>query len=339
MHLLNGVKLKANAKLNLSLCVDGRISDDFHGVRTVVCPILLHDTIEITATPNTSNKIEIISEFIPDPSNSNTSNSNKKEFDILNSPKNLAYQAASLFLDIINSKYSIKIKLLKAIPTQAGLGGGSSDAATVLLGLSQLIRKTANIDPLLLELAAKLGSDVVALLFGDIIFLHGRGEKHCQLNIHKSSNFFDFLNSLKLILVKPEIGVDTAWAYKSLRRQQILKPNEELRIGKQEESDSFESMGISINEVRESFISKPCNLKPWVNDFEPTIRQLVPEVDRAFNELYSLGAKKVILAGSGSCVAGVFMQECDVSSVISNLRNNLDDTWFIRESRFVHTSC
>jgi 4-diphosphocytidyl-2-C-methyl-D-erythritol kinase len=176
----------APAKINLYLHILGRRSDGFHELETLMTPISLGDTLEIDLIPS---GIEF---SCSDPTLSDAQD-------------NLATRAAKLFLDEFKLTTGIRIHLEKRVPVGAGLGGGSSDAAAVLLALREL---TANpcTDSKLAELAGKLGSDIPFFIYGKPAICRGRGEIIEPIQIQES---------LQGLLVHPGFGVSTPWAYKT----------------------------------------------------------------------------------------------------------------------------
>ena len=148
--------VKAPAKINLGLEVIGKRADGYHDIVTIFQEIALADELELTLNE------EGITFSVDDPS-------------LPTDAENLAYRAASLFFENYSKKCGVEIKLIKKIPHQAGLGGGSSDAAAVLKGLNQLCNKPYSADDLA-QIALKLGSDVPFFLRGGTAYATGRGE-------------------------------------------------------------------------------------------------------------------------------------------------------------------
>jgi 4-diphosphocytidyl-2-C-methyl-D-erythritol kinase len=154
------LKVLAPAKINLTLEVLGKRPDGYHEVRTVIHAIDLCDVLEL----ETASDIQV-----------------RAEIGGLATENNLVYQAARLLKEFSTYPHGACLKLTKHIPTAAGLGGGSSDAAAVLRGLNKLWRlglSTKELRPL----AAKLGSDVPFFLYGGVALAEGRGEQVIPLN-------------------------------------------------------------------------------------------------------------------------------------------------------------
>jgi 4-diphosphocytidyl-2-C-methyl-D-erythritol kinase len=184
--LLGAVKQAAPAKINLYLHITGRRADGFHDLETLMVPISLGDTLDLELIPA---GIEFT---CSDPALSDAQD-------------NLATRAARLFLDEFKLATGVRIHLEKAVPVGAGLGGGSSDAAAVLLALRQLTGIGAD-DAKLMELAARLGSDIPFFIYGRPAICRGRGEIIEPVALH---------SSYQGLLVHPGFGVSTPWAYQT----------------------------------------------------------------------------------------------------------------------------
>jgi len=176
------MQILAPAKINLSLRILGRRPDGFHEIETLMAPISLFD--EITIAPNESGI-----RFQCD------------EAALVND--NLVVRAAELFFEKIKTKPAVAITLKKKIPYGAGLGGGSSDAAATLLGLNKFLEADLKQEELV-ELAAKVGSDVPFFIYQGPAMCRGRGEIVSPTKIN---------GLLSLLLLKPEFSVPTPWAY------------------------------------------------------------------------------------------------------------------------------
>ena len=185
------LRLSAPAKINLWLRILGRRDDGFHDLESRLCPLQLADIIEFSHLPEGS------------PVSLSCSDAN-----LPTGPDNLASKAATAFFAAIDShsdRGRIHLHLDKRIPAGARLGGGSSDAAAVLLGLNQLHDSPLDL-PHLHSLAAGIGSDVPFFLHHQPCDVSGRGENVSPVD--------DFPWHLPLVLIKPAFGIETAWAYK-----------------------------------------------------------------------------------------------------------------------------
>ncbi len=179
------MQLFAPAKINLRFRILRRRDDGFHEIETLMAPISLGDELTI----ETANQLVFTCD----------------DASLSSGEDNLVVRAARSFFAEIQAEPQVRIELRKKVPHGAGLGGGSSDAASLLLGLNEL-----HGDPLTLtcltSLAAALGSDVPFFLFQSAAVCRGRGEI--------VEPVADPLPPLPLLLLKPEFGVPTPWAYR-----------------------------------------------------------------------------------------------------------------------------
>ncbi|MBV9127720.1 MAG: 4-(cytidine 5'-diphospho)-2-C-methyl-D-erythritol kinase [Verrucomicrobia bacterium] len=187
--------LRAPAKINLSLRVLRRREDGFHDIESLMCPLELADEIDLDcAGPAAGGATDTPGvEFSCD------------DASLPSDGSNLAVRAAVIFLRHtgLQGKHGVRVALRKRVPHGAGLGGGSSDAASVLLGLDALFSTNLKLDALT-ALAAELGSDVPLFLHRSAAICRGRGERVEPLK---------FPARLPLLLLKPAFGVPTPWAY------------------------------------------------------------------------------------------------------------------------------
>jgi 4-diphosphocytidyl-2-C-methyl-D-erythritol kinase len=186
------------------------------------------------------------------------------------------------------------IHLEKVIPVEGGLGGGSSNAAISLLGLAHLWEIKTNKQELV-EIGASLGADVPFFLTGGTARGTGLGTVVAPLNEVVAEH---------LLIVKPEAKVSTSEAYKALNSPALTKVNADIIL--------------SISRADEQFTdSYP---KALHNDFEPVIFYLKPEIERARNALLQVGARRALLAGSGSSVFGIFDNRKAQGRAVEQLR-------------------
>ena len=180
------MQLFAPAKINLSFRILRRREDGFHEIDTLMAPISLRD--ELTIDPNEAETG--LAFTCDDPS-------------LPAGEENLVVRAARAFFAEIKTEPRVRIKLQKIIPHGAGLGGGSSDAASTLLGLNELLDQPLTL-PRLTNVAAALGSDVPFFLARGAARCRGRGELVEPVAP---------VPAMSLLLLKPEFGVPTPWAY------------------------------------------------------------------------------------------------------------------------------
>lgn len=185
---MDGIRLKAYAKINLGLEVLGKRDDGYHEVQTILQTVSLHDKVTIKLQGE-GIKIRSNSPWVP------------------RNEKNIAYKAAAKLLKWSKSKYGTKITIKKNIPIGAGLGGGSSNGAAALLGLNELLGLNLSYEELE-EMGRELGTDVPFFLKGGTALAYGRGD---QLRFFKNSPCFWGL------IVYPNFSVSTSWAYENLK--------------------------------------------------------------------------------------------------------------------------
>ncbi len=184
------IKLRAPAKVNLTLEVLGKRPDGYHELRSLVQCISLADELTLETTEKDIT-VSVRGELAPE------------------GAQNLCHAAATRFIEQIGSPGGVEIQLTKHIPAGRGLGGGSSDAAATLLGLCELLEEAPSEDELH-QMAAELGSDVPLFLEDGTAVISGRGEQVQSMAAQ--------WNSRALVVAWPALGVPTVAAYELLER-------------------------------------------------------------------------------------------------------------------------
>lgn len=271
---LRTATLPAFAKVNLSLKVLHRRPDGFHEIRSVFQTIGLHDTLSFEFEP-ARRGLEISLD------------------DALGIEDNLVARAARLFCEAKGVRGRLRMKLVKRVPMGGGLGGGSSDAATVLLALPALTGKGANL-PELMEMGGRLGSDVPFFLTGGTALGIGRGEELYPLPEAPAQ---------PLLVLAPAIHVSTPAAYRALGRPQLTSPGE------------FRKLSIFQSFVWQAYFASDAE-----NDFEDAVFQLHPELKRWQRKLERLGAQPARLSGSGAALFGVFPDRAKLQGALPQFR-------------------
>ena len=179
-------------KVNLLLNILGRRADGFHELETVLHPVRVFDRLRF-ARAGQSIQLSCTAPGLP------------------TDARNLVYRAAAMFLETAKIKEGVRVELEKNIPLAAGLGGGSGDAATTLLGLNELFGGPLTPEQLR-AIAASLGSDVPFFLQSQPALATGRGERIEPLGS------FPALSGAAFVLIHPGFGIATAWAYQQLAR-------------------------------------------------------------------------------------------------------------------------
>ena len=265
---MNSVELKANAKVNIGLQVRGQREDGYHNIHTIFQELDLHDTILLEKIRKDW-RIAINDSSIPgDESNSCIQ----------------AYLALKKQFPAIGG---ISITLNKRIPSGAGLGGGSSDAAAILKGLREIFDLSINNEDLL-HIAGKIGADVPFFILGGTQVGNGIGDILSQIN-KPMIGFY--------LLVVPDIFISTSWAYKALKKH--------LKEG--------------IDRINFADILEGNNLSNMIfdNDFERIVVPTYPKIGEIKKGLLKTGANYASLSGSGSTVFGIFDDEASAKQAES----------------------
>lgn len=258
----------AHAKVNLSLRVLRRREDGFHEIETLIAPVMLHDSLEI----GPADRLEFHCDKMD-----------------LAGHDNLVMRAAHAFFAETNRKPTVRITLRKKIPHGAGLGGGSSDAAATLRGLTRFFDARISKERLS-SLAAQLGSDVPFFLDEKSAMCSGRGEILTPETLPEP---------LSLLLLKPEFGVPSAWAYSRWHATHDL-------AGSIYEPQEF--AGITL-----------------VNDLErPVFEKFVFLAEMKFWFRQQPEVHAALMSGSGSTIFAVLRPNTDADLLAARAKNELD---------------
>jgi 4-diphosphocytidyl-2-C-methyl-D-erythritol kinase len=266
------LRVEALAKVNLGLRVLYRRPDGFHELRTVFQTISLADRVELEyrrARAGVTVELEC----------------NRAE---LAGADNLAARAACALLEAAGSSGRVRLSLEKRTPVGAGLGGGSSDAAAVLLALGSLLRARPAW-PLLHKVAAGLGSDVPFFLLGGRALGLGSGTEIYPL---------DDAPGRWMVVAAPAIEVSTAEAYRRLGAN--------LTTGSWEDKIDRFCSSACASERGAPAVALEEVVAGLENDFEPVVFQMHPKLQILKERLKRLGACPALLSGSGSALFGVF---------------------------------
>ena len=249
------IEIKSPAKINIGLNITDKRPDGYHNIETIFYPVKLFDVIKFY----------------------------KQDFDsfkcnnprLMNEKNNLIFKAKEMLELKFKRKFNLKIELDKNIPIGAGMGGGSSDAASTLHSINILyglnLFKTE-----LHELAIKLGSDVPFFLDPRPSYASGRGELLSKI---------DFSLNTNLLIVNPGIHISTKWAYDNIVPKRPI---------------------FKLSEIRDEKIDLEKYKNVFFNDFESVVFKKFPEIESIKNDMYKMGADFSLMTGSGSTVFGVF---------------------------------
>jgi len=263
MPMPHDVTLPSFAKVNLYLRVLGRRDDGFHELCTVFQTVSLHDSITFAEARELSLAW------------------NQNEVAVSND--NLIIRAATALKKRFRIDRGARINLVKTIPAPGGLGGGSSNGAMALLGLSKLWQLKPDLTTLV-ELAAEIGSDVPFFLYGGTSLGTGRGEQ-----VEKLPD----IAIGPMLIVTPNIAVSTPEAFYRLSAPNLTKQalNRNLSVCRNE-AGSADLLHFALK-----------------NDLEPSVFEAYPEVGRVKETLLALGAQSAAMSGSGASVFAIFDKE------------------------------
>lgn len=252
-----------NAKINLGLNIVKKRPDGYHDLETIFYPVPLNDTLEVTLLES-EQEYTLETDGIP----------------IAGSPENNLIIKALYNLKKDFAIPHIRIRLRKRIPTGAGLGGGSSDAAYMIRLLNDMFRLGLN-EKEMEERSSQLGADCPFFIRNEPTFACGTGNIFTPISLS--------LKGYWLVLVKPDIFISTKEAFSNITPQ---KPEFSL----------LDIMKEPIDEWKEKMI----------NDFEKNIFNLHPEIAQIKNDLYQSGAAYASMSGSGSSVFGIYRNKPEI---------------------------
>lgn len=285
-------QLFSPAKLNLGLQVLQRLPDGYHEIHSVLVPLEFGDLLFVDFAP--SGDLHIAVTF-------------RSEAVAIPLEENLIYKAAKLFADAVGQSFTLRVQVQKRIPIGGGLGGGSSNAASILKFLN------AQFDfPLtkqqLKSLGQQLGSDIPFFLEaypGSIAEVSGKGEK-IQVYTWEFPYFF--------VLLLPDYSISTEWAYQNLQLQQRTEP-----------IDFFYWL-------RGYWDCEKILRKYIVNDFESLLFDSYPDLQMRKEKLLAYGALFAGVSGTGSTVYGCFASESDAQEALQKLS---EDAQFLHDQRVI----
>ena len=254
---MNRITLSSPAKINLFLKVLGKRADGYHDLRSLMCRINLCDTLHLTfGTPTVTTTCD--------------------HPDVPDGGANLAQKAAALFFDTLPKSDGVAVSIDKHIPVAAGLGGGSSNAATVLMALNTYYGRPFSTEQLM-KFGLKIGADVPFFVFRHAALAGGVGE-----SLEPCSGIFPFW----VVLVNPGIRVSTAWVYK------------QLNLGLTNCQETYTVSG---------FLEDPSRIKDFLcNDLENVTVGAFPVISAIKGALLDYGAEGALMSGSGPTVFGLF---------------------------------
>ena len=272
------IVVRANAKINLGLKVLGKREDGYHDILSVLQTLDLHD--RLTLSPAPEGKTEIVCD---DPG-------------VPGGRGNLVHQAVEALRNCTGVAQGVRVAIEKRIPTGAGLGGGSSDAAATLVALDRLWGLGLR-EQQLHVLASRLGSDVPFFLRRGTAVATGRGQ---------SLQYVPWGEDVRYVLVYPGFQVSSGWAYQN------------LKIALTADSRYIKFVRFSANDERKASLAGL--LDCLENDFLPLLEETYPEAKRVLEALRACDAGACSVSGSGSTLFGVFREDGRARRAASSLR-------------------
>ncbi|CEP82374.1 4-(cytidine 5'-diphospho)-2-C-methyl-D-erythritol kinase [Paraclostridium sordellii] len=285
---MNSIGLKSRAKINLSIDVLGKRQDGYHIVEMIMQTIDLYDNLEITQIEEDSIKIKSNSQDIP-----------------LNQD-NIVYKAANILKEKFNIKKGIEISIQKNIPVAAGMAGGSSNAAAVLVGLNR-IWDLGLTQLELKDIALQLGADVPFCITGGSALAQGIGE---ELTDIKGLN-----ENIHILICKPNIFVSTKEVYQSLDMNEIKnRPDNQKLID-----------ALQINDVK--YVSE--NMVNVLEEVTSSKYNEINQIERIIRDNKALGS---MMSGSGPTVFGLFDNKEYAIRAKEELLQNYNQVYLVKSS-------
>lgn len=279
MKLLKGAMLmvsKSYAKINLAINVLKKQDNGFHEVDMVMTRINFFDKIYIAKKKGDDIVITCTNQFVPV------------------NEKNLVYKVAQKVKDTFNIKDGLQIHIIKHIPMQAGLGGGSSNAATTLEMLNKMFDLKMSIEDKV-AFTSEFGTDIAYFYYPGVCRVQGQGEKVTPIKTH--------LDKIYVALLKPHQGISTKDVYQNLDLKTCPHPNIDKVIGALEANDY------------------PSLIAEMDNSLTDTAMSMCEDVQEAVTQLSNEKLDKVMISGSGSTVFGLSKDK----SLVKNIKNNYDN--------------
>lgn len=270
----------APAKINLFLHVLRKRPDGYHDLASFMQKVTLCDELTFSPRPTSSG----ITVLCPDS-------------DLPASEDNLIYRAAKTLFSYVNCQPGIEINLIKKIPIAAGLGGGSSDAATTLISLNDIFGFHLTKKELM-KIGTKLGADVPFFIFGNCALAEGIGDK---------LKSWEKLPKLNIVLINPRFSLSTKTVYENLN----------LRLTKER-----------INYSIPRFFTVSDILREMHNDLETVSLRMHPELADIKQVLLRNGALGAMMSGSGPTIFGIFTDE-DTAKKAAEAIKRFSPQWLV----------
>ena len=294
---MDKMKLLAPAKLNLILDITGKRPDGYHEVRMIMQTVRWYDVLLLERTEGHGIIFRVADaegRFLPE-----------EESGIPLDERNLVLRAVRMLTDRPDRFDGLSITLTKNIPSQAGLGGGSSDAAAALYGLNRLYELGLSREELA-EKALRLGADVPFFLIGGTCLAEGVGEKLTAI---------PSLDLQNILIVKPSASLSTKLVYEYC---------DVLPAPDHPDTEGFFHALSKKETLSDTFLSTIC--EKMGNVMEQAAFSICPEVRDLRENLLALGAEAALMTGSGSAVFGIFRDRETAVKAEENLRRRIPDS-------------
>lgn len=271
-------KIAAPAKVNLCLHVVGRRDNGYHDLAMLMQKVSLFDYLSVELVPGDKVQVDCPGLVLAD------------------GEVNIVARAVALFREYVGSTQGVRVSVEKNIPAAAGLGGGSSDAAAVLMALNDLLRAGLATTEMM-SLGLEIGADVPFFLYGQTAWATGVGERLQP---------WPGVPPVTLVLVNPGVAVSTAWVFKNL--------------------------GLTRNNSMARIPRFPVGTRALVrllhNDLEVVTCQHYPVITTIKERLIDSGAKGALMSGSGSTVFGVFAERSQAEAAATEIAEEND--WWVK---------
>lgn len=270
-------KIKSNAKINIGLEVCGRRSDGYHDIRTIMQEITLSDVI--CAEPSEKTIISCNFKYIP------------------TDERNLVHKALSAFRAYTGVAANMTVHIQKRIPIQAGLGGGSSNAACILRLCDRVYGTHLSVNDLR-TIASGIGADVPFFIGGGTSLCEGIGDRLTPIDTTGFPKYY-------VMLIKPRFSVSTPAAFEAIDSAGITRKAD------------FSAILSGLASASSTMLKRG-----MVNTFEEYAQERYPQIEECRNILRFAGAIATQMTGSGSVIYGIFERKPSLGSVLESYRSD-----------------
>ena len=276
---MKNLHIRSFAKINISLNITKKREDGFHEIDSVMLPISLHDSLVISKLKNTNDNFVTVDDF---------------------SIGSFSYNLATFSIEKLQSAYhfndKFRVLIHKVIPIQAGLGGGSSNAACTMKAVNSMLKLGAS-DEDLIQLSKSLGCDIPFFIKCKPARVQGIGEVLTPINV--KNNYF-------VLIAKPELGCSTKEVYALSDSMELKTCNLDNVVKALEDGDDDLLLANMYNALQEPAIS------------------MVPQIQTIIDELKENGLKMVQVTGSGSAVFALSTDKALLIKVLKKLENKYE---------------